>query len=508
MKKIIVAIGCLLLYFNVFCQDTKLSWGPYLFNPRKSEITAIIGSDKNAIYCLRTFKPFFGRATSLEKYSRSKLKLEYVKEFKLPRIQNKELTFEKIFLLKTSLVVFASGYNKSGKKEVLYRKKIDASTGEVISDFEEIDAFATNKRREESSYNFVLSNDSSQILISHSESQEKAKNAKLSFKLLNQDANLLWSAEVDLVSADKIYTILNCKLDEDGKLFLLANVAGPASGADKGTANTSYCLLSYDHRKKNLKELQIDVNDHLINAVGFELGANKKLVISGLCAHKNNEQLHGAFLMIVDTKSDKVVMQGQDNFPQDFLKEFEWNEGAEKENKLSNYRITGLVLNHNGGLSLLAEQFYEQIETTYHAKMAVSSIKHYYYNAIIVIHIKADASIPWAKKIRKLQHTLNQEINYSSYSYFTSDGNLHFIYNDHPKNIAAKSRRLRESIGRKMTTVITTMHSDGTTESYSIFEAGELKMYLKPKITHVLSPTQFVFYVFRKTKSRFGIINY
>ncbi|PBQ31725.1 hypothetical protein CNR22_08060 [Sphingobacteriaceae bacterium] len=508
MKRIIFAFCCFLFSGYFYCQDTRISWGPDLFKPRKSDIIQIIGSDQNSFYCLRSLKLFFGTGTSLEKYSISKLKLEYIKEFKLPNINNSELNFEKIFFMKGVLLVFASAYDKARDQKVLYLEKIDAASGTVSTPFEEVDAIKAAKHRNESSFNFTPSCDSSKILISYTEFVEKAVNPKLHFKLLTGQGMVLWSSEVEFQNKEKFYSVLNCQLDEDGKVFLLASTVTRPSQPDKEKPENAHSLLIYNYPEKRFKELDISLNDQFISAIDLLVVAKKTLVVAGLYANKNQYKHAGTFFMSIDRRSGQIITRGQDNFPKEFLMGFTFDNDPEKENELYNYRITGMISKNDGGIYLLAEQYYVQTETTYHSRMAVSSLNHYYFNDIVVVNISPNSSIRWAKKIRKLQHTINEEVNYSSYSYFGSEEKLHFMYNDHPKNISSKTKRLRDGIGKNMTTVITSVDANGNSESYSIFKPTELKMHVRPKTTITLASNQFLFYSFRKKESKFGIIHY
>ena len=97
----------------IFSQQPQIKWGTEIPKPRKTDISTLIGADKNSFYCIRSERSFLKiRPLSLEKYSKEKLNIEYVKPFKIPEVGGKELKFEKSVLLNGLIMIFASRYDR------------------------------------------------------------------------------------------------------------------------------------------------------------------------------------------------------------------------------------------------------------------------------------------------------------------------------------------------------------------------------------------------------------
>lgn len=508
MKNYRLLLLCLFLTADLFCQDPKVTWGKDLAMPRKSDIADIIGFDKNSFYCLRSHRSLFNYSMSLEKYSKAKLTLEYVKEFKLPDMNGKQLQFERIFLLKGTFLVFASAYDKEQDKNIAYVEKIDAASGSVASPFEEVDHINAIKKRNAGSFDFILSSDSGKILIARNEPYDKYANEKFCYKLLDSRAKVLWTAELELPYKDKYFSISNYRVDGEGKVFMMATVTKEKEEREKKKPNYSYSVISYDPQKKKLKETEISLGDRFISGISFALTSKGTLAIGGFYSNKTSDGQVGTFFMAMDKETGKIITRGDKDFSKEFLMEFMSERRAEKQKELYNYRINYIVTKDDGGIYLVAEQYYMQVVTNYNPKGGSTTTYHYYYNDIIVINLNPNASIEWVRKIPKYQHTVNDNGYYSSYSFFTSKNKLYFVYNDHPKNLLPDQKKIRSGIGKKMVTVLASVDVNGKMDARSLFAANEEKIYARPKMSYSLSDNELLFYAIRKKKSRFGIINY
>ncbi|MCD6069366.1 MAG: hypothetical protein K0S33_4192 [Bacteroidetes bacterium] len=510
MRKFLLLFILAAISTGLGAQTVNLTWGPEMSRPKKTDISGLIGADKTSFYCLRTSMALFSRGDmALEKYNKTNMELEYVKDFELPKVNGKDLSFGAVYILQGKMLVFAFRYDKDQDKNIAYVQKVNTSDGAMIGTPKEIDYIAATKRRNSGSFDFVLSEDSSKILLLHNEPFEKYSKEKFSYKVFDANANEIWSAALELPYTDKAFTISNYRVDNDGNVFMLASIEKEKADRERKKPRYRYELISYLYKTKSVKETEISIEDKFITDVAFRINEKGNIVIGGFYSNKTSYGLAGTFFLSMDRESRKVLSSGYKDFSTEFLGEFMSARRAEKHKELYNYSIDYLVTKSDGGVYMIGEQYYMYTVTTTDPKTgATHTTYHYYYNDIIVVSVNPDASIAWVKKVPKLQHTTNDNGYYSSYSMDVVGDKLYLIYNDNPKNLLADATKVKNGITKKMVTVLATVDSKGTLERNVMFVAKEAKIFTRPKIALQLGPKESLFYAIKKKKYKFGRINY
>lgn len=510
MKRSFFTLLGLICLTLTFAQTVELTWGPELSRPKRTDINGLIGADKVSFYCLRVKRGMFGSSDySLEKYSKSKMELEYVKEFKLPEVSGKELSFERIYILNGNILVFASRYDKTLDKNIAYVQKIDAKTGTLNGTPKEIDYISATKKRNSGSFDFVLSTDSTKILLLHNEPYEKYANEKFSYKVFDGNANEIWSAALELPYKDKSFIVSNYRVDNEGNVYMLASILKDKEERERKKPRYKYDLVSYNCKTKSIKESEISLGDKFISDVSFKINEKGQIIVGGFYSNKNADGLAGTFFLSMDKSTQKVISSGYKDFSTEFLGEFMSSRRAEKHKELYNYSIDHLITKENGGAYMVAEQFYIRVVRTTDPKTGVTTTTyHYYYNDIIVISVNPDASIEWVKKIPKLQHSVNDYGYYSSYTLDYVNNKLYFMYNDNPKNLKVDASKVKNGITKKMVTVLATLDSKGNLSRDVMFSAKDAKIFTRPKVSIRLGAKESLFYAIKKKKYKFGRINY
>lgn len=475
----------------------------------KSDIIRIIGADQESFYCLRQkYGLFAGKGHILEKYNKTTLNLEYIKEFTMPKVNNKELRMETIFMVKNKLLLFASYYDKTEEKNIAYVQRINPQDGSYTGKPDEIDYIVSQKKRNAGKFDFVLSDDSTKILVLHNEPFEKYGNEKFSYKVLDQNAKEIWSAALEMPYKDRSFTISNYKIDNDGNVYMLASIQKESIQKERGKPGYRYGLISYSYKSKKIAETEISIEDKFISDISFAISGSI-IVIGGFYSNNSAVGLTGTFYLSMDKSTKQIKASGYKDFSPAFLAEFMSARKAEKHRELFNYSIDHLITRADGGVYIVAEQFIVRVITSYDPRTGYSTTTYnYYYNDIIVVNVNPDASIEWIKKIPKFQHTVNDYGYYSSYTLSYANDNLYFIYNDHPKNIASNYSSVRNGVSGKMVTVLTALSPDGSLQRNVMFNDKDSKIFTRPKVSLRIGSGETLFYAIKKKKYKFGRINY
>ena len=140
--------------------------------------------------------------------------------------------------------------------------------------------------------------------------------------------------------------------------------------------------------------------------------------------------------------------------------------------------------------------------------MSTTTNYHYYYNDLIVISVSPDGEIEWNTKIPKFQHTVNDKGRVSSYAMAVVDDQLHFIFNDNPKNLTLEpGQRIRNfGAGKETLVVLVTVDSNGGLEKEPLFSIRDTDVVTIPKVCRQIGDRELVVFGQRKKSHRLGVV--
>ena len=529
--RLVFALLLITVSSSLFAQVYEATWGKEIVNPRKTFISGIVGGDEEHFYVFRTAYAslFFPKPKlMLEKYSKDDMSLVYSKELKLTSVKSKKVQFEQIFCLKGKIILFTSFYDKATDMNTAFAQEVDEN-GKISKEFVEVDQIKATKKRNSGNFDFIISDDSTKILVYHNPPFEKYADEKFSYKLFDTDMKLIWEKKFSLPFKDKNFTVGSYEVDNDGNVHMLAKIQLPNSQTGlkklKEALNPSYSfrIVSYYHKQDEMKDFELALPTKgsakkYVNDITFNVNTNGDIICAGFYGNKLGGGINGAFYMRVDRKTQEVVADGYKEFGKDFLGEFMSARKAKKNKGLYNYDLKYLITREDGSATLIAEQYYVVVVCRTDPKTGARTCTyHYYYNDIIAVNVNSKGVIDWTTKVPKRQHSVNDGGYYSSFIFSIKDRNLFFMFNENPKNMkpqkggGKKARVYYMNKPRKSVAVVVSMDSQGSMQKEALFSAKEAKFILRPKVHYRLDGNETVIYsekhrLFQKSKYRFGMV--
>ncbi len=517
MKKLkfFFQLAFLLLIFSakVSAQQITVTWGAEEKVVKNSGVNGIIGEDETGFFVIRTVSQRFkSPKLFLERYNQKDLKMAFSKEIQMPSTNGKDVSFENLFYVNGKLMLFTSYLNKDQMKNFAFVNTVTLD-GKVNNDMKELDFIKVEKKKNAGSFDFVLSNDSTKILVYHNEPYDKYANEKFSYKVIDNSLNTVWEKGVQLPYKDKYFSISNYTVDNDGNVFMLARLTDEdMKKSKKDKPNYTYSVLGYFHKTGDLKEYSLSLGNKFIDEVTFRIDPMGNLVTAGFYANVRNSGMSGVFYTRIDRNTKEVITKGVNEFSKDFLAEFMKAKKVAKGEKGLDYSFSldDLVTRTDGGAILIAEYFNVQRVCTTDPKTGMTTCNYYYYyNDIIAVSIKPDGTIDWTQRIPKKQVSRNDGGTYSSYLKAVVGDKIYFVFNDNPKNINPKKPGdvvYMNSVKKAMTCLVIV---DGTTKNIKrtpLFEAKEAKAIMMPKINMQVNASEVIIYARKGAVSKFGKI--
>jgi hypothetical protein len=248
--------------------------------------------------------------------------------------------------------------------------------------------------------------------------------------------------------------------------------------------------------------------------------------------------VRGTFYLLIDANTKEIKKEYYQEFDPSFLIDFMSERKAGKGKELLQYDLNQLEIRRDGGVVLIAEQFYVKELRDYN-NYYPSSSRYYYpsyssywrypyryyqnpymnddsevqfnYNDIMVINIRPNGTIQWAKRIPKRQRSKNDGGRYSSYALSIAKGKMFFVFNDNPKNLHKQSNDLKihnYTKGKESVVVLVTLDGKGEVKKEPLFQERDTKTTTKPKVCEQISRNQMIIYSERNKKATFARLTF
>jgi len=291
-------------------------------------------------------------------------------------------------------------------------------------------------------------------------------------------------------------------------------------------------------------EYLLNLKDKFITDMQFEISRNGNIICAGFYSDFSTTSVKGTFYLLIDSKTGEIEREYYEEFDPKFLADFMSQKRAGKGTELTRYNLNQLEIRRDGGVVLVAEQFFAREQrdpydyrygypygnpyyyypSRYYYSlwrypyrfygypfMNDDSEVQYNYNDIIVINLDPDGAIQWAKRIPKRQRSKNDGGQHSSYAMSVSQGKMFFIFNDNPKNLEKQSsdQRIHNfTKGKESVVVLVSLDGNGEVKKEPLFRVKDTRTITKPKVCEQISRDQMIIYSEKNKKATFARLTF
>lgn len=431
MKKILYAL--IFLAQTAVSQNIKISWS----EESKSDLAfydIVKGANKDFVKLCFDFK---GKNLTpiLTRYDQ---KLSIIKEENF-LVNQDGIKFDRFLSVKNSLFLFTNYYDKSTKSTSFYSQALDIeslkSKGENIN----LGSFSSLKNSIQSDADFILSKDSSKILMLVTSPFEKNETEKYHMTVYDSKMKSLWSKMVELPYKDKYVLILGRMITNDGSVGVLLKHYDQEIVKEKvkveGNTVPAYKtkLLLYSKDSANPKEYVIDMGGKFISSLSLCKEVGDKITLFGLYQNKSDGFITGFFTTTLNKISGNVTVVNSSEFPEGLVTLIE-NDKQGSDNKKDpglsrNFTFKEAIERDNGDTDYLLQYNFE----TWVRTSSGSSYIVYYYGDIIDISIKEKDNKIVIARIPKFQALGSS--TYGNFKALTHKDQLLLFYNDVTDNV-------------------------------------------------------------------------
>ena len=440
-------------------------------------INIIKGAEINSeMKMVKVIEEINGKLFTVLKYSKKYYLRSYHKNLEVAnfseltmRYNGKKLEYKDVVEIKSRLFYLCIYNNKKEKKKFLLYQEINPNTLAAINELTVLGEIPYKKRRHDGGFKITYSHNKNKVLVYYSMPYEKEGQQKITINVLDSNLNKLWQKNITLPYTDKLFTIHDLEVDNEGNVYIIGRKwTGEHGNSKRAKITFSFVVLGYKNEGKEEREYKLVFKDKYITQARLAIDNDLNLICAGF--YSNSDRYHGyvgyhsqsnpfygtshkdgyfgiggAFFLKINHIDGNVMISNSKEFSYSFLykgsneqaekKEEKQNNEEEKPsktNRLPRYHLNEIVIRSDGGILLIAEHTYV-IE---YVKTDADGMKHksheYNANNIIVLNFNPDGNVKWMHMVTKRQSSYSYK--YISYVNAVYKDNLLFIYNDNIKN--------------------------------------------------------------------------
>lgn len=422
MKKIPIYLFILFLGFNLLSAQNKiekvsLTYGEELADDNQ-KIIKIIGENSNKIYALalKGKEDYF-----IKVFESSSMKLISSNPIVIPKISDKEIDFEEVYLLNGKLYVIGSVYNRKDKIFNLVANQV-SEQGVLSSQSTVLFNAEVAKKSERGVFYFKQSPDEGALLIMHTALFSKEDAVKYEVKLFDDKLATLFATsekvKFDDDKKDYEFKIADFELNFQDDVFLVVNESYRDS--KKKEQIEKFEIHSFKQRNGYKKEV-ININisgKEIINCKMLATAKNTLKIVGFYSSVRENGKanydlkgVYNATINLVNNSYDDVQFNEFD-YPTKVKLIGERRAKKGKDVKPL-YSIHSIIEKNDGGLIVLSE--YQMVyvgQSSGIGPLAFTPVT-YVKNEIIVTCLKPDGSLEWSNVLPKEQSAAITTMSFS-----------------------------------------------------------------------------------------------
>lgn len=453
---------------------------------------------------------FDGKEVLIQKFDSQKP--SFIKEKLYEKFFPKNYRVENVLEFDSKFYVFYSSWDGDNDKEQLFSVEIDFNKGEFMSPklIIEINGKLSGKKNfsffgggfydmidgTQDKFDFLVSHDGKKMLVQYRKKPE-VRNDKKSYDVVGlvafgENLTQISEREIKMPYTERRMDNLDYQLDNEGNLYLLAKVYHDDSNDDKKRskdelANYHLELFFIKNGTNELKISKFENKDKFITKLWLFDSPQNFLVCGGFFSNGKGDldDSDGVLAFKID-KQGNIYDSVSHDIPAEIINQYESaktkkkNDKKEKKGdvaKISNLLLNDIIVNNDGSLILIGEQYFEVTVTSMGPNGSMSSRTYYNYLDILATKIGVSGELSWMKKIPKSQRGGRGQGG-MSYKYFSANNHHYLIFLDNVKNIDLpidKTPALHSDGKGGYLTAVKIADSDGSLTKSSILNGRDIE---------------------------------
>jgi hypothetical protein len=326
---------------------------------------------------------------------------------------NRNLDFATV--IGRNILVFMSEFFPKEKviKTFYYAYDLD---GKQIADQELLSVYP-NQKEQKVDLQYVLSPNKRRLLC-YKNLQNRREAEKILYYTFDEEGDVVRNGEIDIRYPDERFRVRSLRVSNQGNIYVLGQFF--ARDRVRNPNDFKYLIYAYDVTREAGVELPIDIGGRYITNLAFRLDREENLYLAGFYSNQDEEQLAGTLFQKI-SPDGTLLQDATQPFDPSFLSNYLSSGQIDRGRELRNFQMDpddGIILRSDGGVLLLAEQFYVTYQTYRDQFGFWVDREIYHFDDVVLTSISNTGAIEWQSIVEKTQ----QSDQPSTLSFFNAIG--------------------------------------------------------------------------------------
>ncbi|MCS7073216.1 MAG: hypothetical protein NZ108_01990, partial [Bacteroidia bacterium] len=192
--------------------------------------------------------------------------------------------------------------------------------------------------------------------------------------------------------------IKEVKISNKGNLFILSKLVL----RDRKRNDYKYKIFKYVVTPDSLREISLPDNGKFITDLIIKPDRNENLFCGGFFSEQNSSAIIGTVFYRIEP-NDSISVQQFVKFEERFLANYLTPKQIERGKELNDFYLDQMVLRSDGGIVLLAEQYYVTTSSYRDIYGFWYNRETYHYDDVVLFSMDKNGNIEWSSIVQKQQ---------------------------------------------------------------------------------------------------------
>ena len=422
---LILTLSLLIDSQSAFAQQFEWS-NPERFRNR-STYSQVLGENSSGYFIVRHKNRNWSNQLIIERY-----KANMGRDFSKKITASKGAKFESIVVCDSGLLFIFSRFNVKSEKIELFSQLYD-NEAEPAVEPQLISTVLPKSYNDDG--NFMLSANDSNTFVAYSFTEYAGKNKSMvTLGLIESSTGRLvyenkqtFDIELERIRQEQLLA------DENKQVFLLMSFTD-YKYRNNAPEYLGHYLLAQNPAENKMLVFYLNFPELFVYNLKMTLDRSKeRLLVSGFFSLEARNKLRGNLHFSLFLKGLTIEFHDFKPFSFNLVADAIGLKAAEKDEEIADYEIKAIISRTDGGLIILAEEFYvSQQNYTYYINgmPQINTRSIFNYGKIMVIALNYEGELQWSKLINKSQTSLNDYGQYSSFFWHVLPDQIAIVFND------------------------------------------------------------------------------
>ncbi len=312
--------------------------------------------------------------------------------------QNGRMTIEQLAVLGERILIFVAERFPREKNTKLYFYEYDLE-GQLITKAQEF--YQTSGRPSNDAVLTYISSINQRKLLCFDNLMQKSRPEQAQFFVFDADDSGIEGNLIQFPYPDNRLQLRDVRVGNNGHIYALARLE--KVGSERSPEGYAYLVFHYDLAADRLEEIELPFQTVYVTDLILKPDRDNNVLVGGFYSRRTSGQVAGVLYAFIDWTSRQVLRHNIQDFDSAFLAKYLSARQIERGKELADFYLDDLVLRSDGGVLLLAEQYYITSSTYRDVYGFWYSNDLYNYEDVAVVSLSPSGQIEWTAIVDKAQ---------------------------------------------------------------------------------------------------------